>query len=103
MSKTINYDPVTKTKEVMHFDKMGEHIIESIQDCDDVLAFNAHLEGQLDKKSDWWLVGSIPLGVCQQWAIESGTKAFSKEWQEYAKRQMNDPDYQKLNPNRIKV
>lgn len=103
MGKLLNYDPITRTKDIMHFDKTGENIIESIQDCDDVLAFNASLEGKLDKKSDYWLVGSIPLGVCQQWADESETKVFSKEWQEFAKRKMNDPDYQKLNPNRLKI
>lgn len=103
MGKVISYDPATRTQEIMHFEQTGKNIIESVQDCDDVLDFNASLEGNLDKKSDWWLVGSIPLGVCQQWADESGTKAFSKEWQEFAKRKMNDPDYQKLNPNRIKM
>lgn len=102
---TLDYDPETKIRSVLHTDLDGpeEMVIESIQDADDIIDFNAKAAEKFDKRKDWWLIGSIPLTLCQQWARESATKVFTKEWQEYAKKQMNDPDYAKLNQNRIKL
>lgn len=102
-SKILDYDSETKTREVMHFDVDGQEVIQSIQDCGDVLRVNKALDGNLDKKKDWWMIGSIPLATCQKWAAESGVKVFSKEWQEVAKKKVNSPEYSKLNPNRIRV
>lgn len=102
-SKILSYDPMTQTKEVMHFSDDGRHVIESIQDCTDIVEQNALEAGFHNKKSDWWKVGSIPLTLCFQWAKESGTRPFSKEWQKVVKKKMNSSDYAKLNPNRIKI
>ncbi len=99
----LDHDAETGTTEIMHFEKDGRQIIETIQDCTDVVEYNRSLEGNLDKKKDWWHIGSIPLATCQKWAQESGTRVFSKEWQEIAKRNMNLPEYRKLNPNRVRV
>ena len=81
----------------------NRNILEMVQDVEPILEFNQRAAGMLDKKQEWWFVGSIPLVICQQWATESGTTVFSKEWQEYARKQMNSSEYSKLNPNRIKM
>ncbi len=57
----------------------------------------------LDKKSNWWRIGSIPLVTCMEWAKESNTRPFTREWQAYAKKKLNSSEYAKLNPNRIKI
>ena len=81
----------------------GQYVIETIQDAQDVVDYNARMAAHLDKKQDWWFIGSIPLNICQQWAQESGTKVFTKAWQAYAKKQIQMPEYRKLNPNNIKL
>lgn len=103
MGQHLDYNNETKVRETFHAAQDGRHIIEATQDCDDIIAYNDSLRGNLNKKSDWWQVGSIPLAVCQKWAHESSTKVFNKEWQAYAKKQLNDSDYSKLNPNNIKI
>jgi hypothetical protein len=39
----IDYDPETKTKEVMHLDGTGQAVIEAIQDVESSLEFNAFM------------------------------------------------------------
>lgn len=103
MKRLLDYDPDTGIREYIHLDGTGKSVIESIQDCEPVLEYNAAMAELFDKKGDYWWVGSIPLSVCQIWAQECGAKAFTKEWQAYAKKKLNDPDYAKLNPNRIRL
>lgn len=99
----LSYDPVTKTQDIVHLDGTGKGVVESIQDCEDVLELNK-LEGEyFDKKQDYWKIGSIPLTMCFAWAKECGARPFTRDWQAYAKKQMNLPEYSKLNVNRIKV
>ena len=99
----LSYDPETKTHEVLHLDGSGKAVLESIQDCEDIIELNKLEAGQLDKKRDYWKIGTIPLSVCFKWAKECGCRPFSGEWQAYAKRQLNTPDYAYLNPNKIKL
>lgn len=84
-------------------DDNGMAIIETVQDAEDIVNYNAEAAKVFDKKDDWWFIGSIPLAICQQWATESGTKVFTKSWQEYARTQLNMPEYGKLNPNKVKL
>ena len=100
--RLLDYDPETGTKSYLHSDAEG-YVIQSIQDAEPIVEHNARMAEGLDKKKDWWFVGSIPLTLCYKWAQESNTKPFTRKWQEYAKKQMNHPDYRKLNPNKIKV
>jgi hypothetical protein len=65
--------------------------------------YNASLEGNLNRKSDWWHIGTIPMATCIKWAEESGTRIFTRDWQAVAKRKVQDPDYRKLNVNNIKL
>ena len=103
MKRLLDYDPETKTTEYIHLDGTGKAVIESIQDCEPILEYNAQEAEFFDKKSDYWKVGTIPLSICFEWAKECGCKPFTKEWQEYAKKKMNDSNFSKLNPNRIRI
>ena len=38
-----------------------------------------------------------------KFAQECGAKPYSKEWHKYTMKQLNSPEYRKLNPNRIKL
>lgn len=101
--RLFDHDPKTGITEYWHDGDAEQAVIQSIQDCEDIILYNESMRGHLNRKADWWHIGSIPLATCQKWAQESGTKVFSKSWQEIAKRKINDPDYRKLNPNRIRV
>lgn len=103
MKRSLGVDPLTGVEENIYLDGTGKAVIESIQDCEPILEYNAQMAGYLDKKADWWRIGSIPLSICVEWAKECGTRPFTKEWQEYAKKKMNHSDYSKLNPNRIRI
>lgn len=78
-------------------------VIESVQDAQEIVDHNARMADHLDKKQDWWFIGSIPMNICLQWSQECGARPFTKEWQAYAKKQVQLPEYRKLNPNNIKL
>lgn len=99
----LDHDPTTGTKQNIYLDGTGKAVVESIQDCEPILELNKAEAGQLDRKKDYWKIGTIPLITCFEWAKESGTRPFSAGWMEYAKKQLNLPDYAYLNPNRIKL
>ena len=99
----LDYDPETNTTEYLHLDGTGKAVLESIQDCQDSIELNTYEAEFFDKKQEYWKVGNIPLTVCYEWAKESGTRPFTKAWQEYAKKKLNSADYRKLNQNKIKL
>ena len=103
MKRLLDFDPETGITDYMHLDGTGKAVIESIQDVEPVLEYNAQMAEFHDKKADYWRIGSIPLSVCFEWSQECGYKPFTKGWQEYAKKKINHSDYAKLNPNRIRV
>lgn len=103
MKRLLDHDPETGVTEYIYLDGSGKAVIESIQDCEPVLDYNAQMAEGFDKKSDYWRVGSIPLSLCLEWSKECGAKPFTKEWTAYAIKKVNDPDYAKLNPNRIRI
>jgi len=101
--RLLDYDPLTKTHQYLHSSSDGEYVIESVQDAEDVLEFNHRAAGALNKKQDWWFIGSIPIQLCQQWAQEAGVKVYSREWMAIAKKKVQLPEFRKLNPNNIKL
>lgn len=103
MKRHLDYDPVTKTQEVIHLDGTGRAVIESIQDVEGILEMNALEAEFFDKRRDYWKVGSIPLSFCFDWARETGTRPFTREWQNAIKRFLHDRDFRKLNPNNIRL
>jgi len=82
----------------------GKNIFKTVEhDVQPILDFNQRAAEKLDKKKDRWFVGTIPNSICMQWAKESNSRIFSREWHKYAMKQLNNPDYRKLNPNRIRL
>ncbi len=105
MSKKVllDYDPETKTSEYIHLDGTGQAVIESIQDVESSIEFNAFMAGKHDPKEERWFVSNIPNSLCLKWSQECGAKPFTKEWMEYAKKKVTDREFSKLNPNRIRL
>lgn len=101
-TRHLDYDPLTKTHDIVHLDGTGKAVIESIQDCEDIIEMNAYDAEFFDKKADYWKIGTIPLSHCFEWARETGTRPFTRAWQAAIKRYLHDPDFQKFNVNRIK-
>lgn len=102
--RLLDYDSGTKTTQYFHTDySTGESVIESVQDVEDIIDFNAEMAEAHDPKKDMWFIGSIPLQICQQWAQETNTKVFSKAWMKEAKRKIQERDFRKFNPNNIKL
>jgi hypothetical protein len=99
----FDYDPLTKTTQFLHVDQDGSAVLESIQDVDDIFEYNKAKADLLDRKKDMWFIGTIPNSICLKWAQESGTRIYSKEWVEVAKKNLMLPENSKMNPNRIKL
>jgi len=102
--RLLDYNPFTGITSYFEHDPINQkNTIKYVQDIEPVINLNK-FEGQaLDKKRSWWKVGTIPNVIIMQWAQECGHPAYSKEWQEYATKQLNNSDYQKLNVNKIKL
>jgi hypothetical protein len=103
VKRLLGYDPETKTTDYIHLDGTGRAVIESIQDVEDSIRFNEFMGERLDKKDERWFVSHIPNHLCLKWSQECGSKPFTKEWVEYAKKKVQDRDFSKLNPNNIKL
>lgn len=102
--KVLDYDPFTGiTTYFEHDAKSGKNNIMYQQDVQPILEMNQREASALDRKKNWWKIGTIPNNLIMQWSIECNSPPYSKEWQAYAKKKMNDRDYSKLNVNRIKL
>lgn len=101
--KLLGHDEYSGITEYFGKDETGKCVIKSVQDVEPIVEANKKLLGQLDKKQEWWKIGTVPNVICLQWARESGTVVFSKEWQDYAIKQLNNPDYRAFNVNKIKL
>ncbi len=102
--RTLSYDPVTGIRQVFRFDhQTNKSIVEHIQDVEPILDHNHRMAQGLDRRQDWWFVGTIPDSVVIKWAVECNAKPYSKKWRKYAAKQLNSAEYAKLNPNRIRV
>ena len=100
--KLIDYDPFYGIS--TYYKREGDTgILTEVQDIEPFLEVNKRIADAHDKKSNFWYVGDVPLTICHQWANECGKKMFTKEWQEYAKKQLNHSDYRKFNQAKIKL
>ena len=86
-----------------HDSKAGKSIINHVQDVEPFIEFNKHAAEKLDKRQDWWFVGTIPDTVVLQWANECNAKPYSRKWRRYATKQLNKAEYRKLNPNKVRL
>lgn len=102
--KFLDYDPLSKITRHMATDReAGKNVINSVMDVEPFIDWNKAAAEKLDKRGDWWFVGTIPPIIVELWANECGAKPFTREWQNYAAKQLNLPDYRKLNPNNIRL
>ena len=94
MKRILTKDDLTGTTTFFHKDAVTGHIgIQTVQDIEPVLERNKALQNeQFNKKSEMWPVGTVPMVILYQWALEAGVKFGSKEHGEVIKRKLNDPD-----------
>lgn len=98
----IDYDPFYGIS-TYHKKEDGKDIFVEVQDVEPFKDLNKSIANNLDKKKSFWLIGEIPLNICHKWSIECGHPMFSKEWQEYSKKRLNDPDYRMFNQSKVKL
>lgn len=104
MKRLLDVDPLTGIQTFFEYDpKTGKNTIETVQDVEPLIERSKLVAGNLDKKQDWWPIGTIPDSMIIKWSQECGAKPYSKEWHEYAMKQLNSAEYAKLNPNRVKL
>ena len=102
--RLLGHDPFTGITEYFkHDSETGKNIIMSVQDCDPILEMNKRASEKLNKKGNFWYVGTIPNVILMRWAKECGHRMWSNEFNEYAKKQMNSGNYRAFNQNKIKL
>ena len=102
--RLLDYDPFTGVSSYFHKDPItGKITIQDSQDIEQIVDVNKQEGESFDKKRSWWKIGTIPNVIVLQWSKECGHPPYSKEWQEYAKKQLNLPDYRKFNVNKVKL
>lgn len=69
--------------------------VKKTQDCEEIIRAIRSVER---KHKNLRYEGSIPNVIALEWAKECGAPLFSKEWKEYAMRQMKSPNYKFLRP-----
>ena len=104
MKRVLDFNPETGlTTYFEHDAQNNKNIITYSQDIQAVVDHNKHCSDQLDKKSDYWYVGTLPDTVIMQWSKECGHRPFTKEWQEYARKQLDSAENRKFNQNKIRL
>lgn len=98
----IDYDPFYGIS-TYHKRDGNKDIFVEVQDIEPFKDLNKSIASNLDKKKNFWVIGEIPLNICHQWSIECGHKMFSKEWQEYSRKKLNDSDYRNFNQAKVKL
>ncbi len=102
--RLLGHDPFTGITEYFKHDSAtGKNIIMSVQDCEPLIEMNRIRSEGLDKKRDSWYVGTIPHIILMRWAKECGHKMYTKEWNEYAIKQLNSGEYRAFNRNKIRL
>lgn len=91
-SKLFDFDPVTGTKKIWHYDAdKDEAVIETIFDTSNLVETNKAMFNAVDERANWkgdmHLVASIPMELFMKWKSEGKLEdqAFLKKW-------LNDPD-----------
>ena len=102
--KVLDFDPITNTTTYFQHDSINQkNLITYSQDIEPIIEQNKRAAEHFNKKAKYWHVGTVPDVLIMQWAKECGHKPFSKEWQEYAKKQLDSSEYRKFNQNKIKI
>ena len=104
MKRLLDTDPLTGITTYFEYDhSTGKNIIETVQDVSSHVERSKMLAGKLNKKEDWWAIGHIPDSIILKWAQECGAKPHTREWQDYAIKQLNSAEYRKFNQNKVKL
>lgn len=102
--RLLDHDPFTGITEYFkHDSETGKNIIMSVQDCEPLVEMNKVRSEKLDRKGNFWYVGTIPNVIMMRWAKECGHKMYSPEWNEYARKQLMSGNYRAFNQNKIKL
>lgn len=85
----------------VHHDKLeNQFVIERVQDVEDILDLNKHLQGEQQKwAGSFRHIGNIPNVILEKWMNEDGVNLLGMPgdaWGQYIKRKLNDPDYRWL-------
>lgn len=64
------------------------------QDVEEIMRATKAIEKPKSKNMHY--LGSVPNVIALQWALESGTRIYSKEWLEYAKKKLLSPEFKYL-------
>jgi hypothetical protein len=98
MKRLISSDPLTGSATYWHYDASTHSFrIENVQDVTDIVEQNK--VAQTDGNNGWTKtremkhVGTIPMCILHQWALEAGVPMASKEMGEVIKKKLNDPDF----------
>ncbi len=103
MKKLLGYDSFTGVTEIYHKHEPGKVVIEAIQDAEPVLKRNKIKSAEFNKKLNSWYVGTVPYSIVQKWSNECKHKPYTREWTDYARKQLNLPEYRAFNQNKIKL
>lgn len=104
MKRLLDVDPFTGMATYHEYDeKTGKSTIEYVQDAQYAVDRSKMLADGLNKKEEWWPIGHINDTMILKWAQECGHKPYTREWNEYAIKQLNSSEYRKFNPNKIKL
>lgn len=102
--RLLDFDPFTGIKTYFEHDAVsGKNTIKYEQDVEPVLENNFQESKTFDKKRNFWKVGTIPNNIIMKWSQECGHPPYSKDWQVYARKQLNSSEYRKINPNKIRL
>lgn len=98
MKRLLSRDQLTGSASYWHYDDTTKSFrIQNVQDVTDIVEQNkvAQTNGTngWTKSRDMKHVGTIPMCVLHQWALEAGVPMASKEFGEIIKKKLNDPDY----------
>lgn len=77
----------------------GFHVLKT-QDVESILKTVKRLPDSMSAhkfaKSEFRFKGTVPIIIAVQWAEESGTRIYSKEWREVVSRKLDDPEWKGL-------
>jgi len=102
--RILDHDPFTGVTTYFEHDPVTKkNIIQYSQDIEPLIEHNKRQAELLDKSKSWWTIGTVPNSLLLKWTQECGKPMYSKEWQQYALKQLDSAEYRKFNPNKVKL
>lgn len=82
-----------------HQDSDGSLTVERVQDVEPILEMNKALQNWSQKTTSFRHIGTVPNVILEKWINEEGAPILSmgsREFGEFIRRKLNDPDYRWL-------